>query len=46
MERMFHTPEGVRDVYNGECEQKLVLEERYIYSAQKLWVSGHRNTHL
>ena len=28
MERMFHTPEGVRDVYNGECEQKLVLEER------------------
>jgi ATP phosphoribosyltransferase regulatory subunit len=28
MERMFHTPEGVRDVYNSECEQKLVLEER------------------
>ena len=22
MERIFHTPEGVRDIYNGECSQK------------------------
>lgn len=29
MLRMFHTPEGVRDVYNGECEQKAVLEDRF-----------------
>jgi len=28
MDRMFHTPEGVRDVYNGECEQKMLLENR------------------
>lgn len=28
MERLIHTPEGVRDVYNGECAQKRVLQER------------------
>ncbi len=28
MERMIHTPEGVRDVYNGECAQKHELERR------------------
>ena len=22
MQRIFHTPEGVRDIYNGECSQK------------------------
>lgn len=27
MERMIHTPEGVRDVYNSECAQKRVLRE-------------------
>ncbi len=25
IEKMFHTPEGVRDVYNGECEKKRFL---------------------
>ncbi len=25
-ERLLHTPEGVRDIYNVECERKLVLE--------------------
>ncbi len=25
---LLHTPEGVRDIYNGECEKKIVLEER------------------
>ncbi|SFR96134.1 ATP phosphoribosyltransferase regulatory subunit [Anaeromicropila populeti] len=24
---LLHTPEGVRDIYNGECEQKLRLQE-------------------
>ena len=28
MQRLFHTPEGVRDVYNGECEQKLLLQSK------------------
>lgn len=28
MERVIHTPEGVRDIYNGECEQKRKLEKR------------------
>ena len=26
MEKMFHTPEGVRDIYNDECEQKQYLQ--------------------
>lgn len=26
--QLLHTPEGVRDIYNEECERKLVLEER------------------
>ena len=26
--RLLHTPEGVRDIYNSECEKKQVLQER------------------
>lgn len=25
---LLHTPEGVRDIYNGECEEKLLIQER------------------
>lgn len=28
MQRILHTPEGVRDIYSRECEQKLSLQER------------------
>lgn len=28
MQKILHTPEGVRDIYNRECEQKLALERR------------------
>lgn len=28
MQRMIHTPEGVRDVYNGECEKKRYLQAK------------------
>ncbi len=28
MQKILHTPEGVRDIYNRECEQKLLLQER------------------
>ena len=28
MQRIFHTPEGVRDIYNGECSRKRNLQER------------------
>ena len=35
MEKLLHTPEGVRDIYNVECGKKLALENRlkkhYIY---------------
>jgi len=27
MQKILHTPEGVRDIYNEECEKKLVLEK-------------------
>lgn len=28
MERLLHTPDGVRDIYNDECEKKLKLQNR------------------
>ena len=28
MQRIFHTPEGVRDIYNGECRQKRELQKK------------------
>ena len=28
MQRIFHTPEGVRDIYNGECSQKRKVQEK------------------
>lgn len=27
--QLLHTPEGVRDIYNEECEKKLILQERF-----------------
>ncbi len=27
MQKMIHTPEGVRDIYGAECEQKLALQD-------------------
>ncbi len=28
MEQLLHTPEGVRDIYNGECARKLTVERK------------------
>ena len=28
MEQKLHTPEGVRDIYNKECEIKLALQKK------------------
>ena len=28
MERLLHTPDGVRDIYNDECERKVRLQNR------------------
>ena len=25
--QLLHTPEGVRDIYNDECEKKLILQD-------------------
>ena len=27
-EKLLHTPEGVRDIYNSECRKKTALEEK------------------
>ena len=27
-DQMLQAPDGVRDIYNGECKQKLLLQER------------------
>ena len=29
MQRIFHTPEGVRDIYNGDCSQNLLLQTEF-----------------
>lgn len=37
MERkLLHTPEGVRDIYNGECEERLLIQER-LHNVLKLY---------
>ncbi len=28
MRQLLHTPEGVRDIYNRECRQKLAVQEK------------------
>lgn len=35
-ERLLHTPEGVRDIYNGECARKMVIQNR-IHDVLKLY---------
>jgi len=38
--RLLHTPDGVRDIYNGECQKKIVLQEK-LQDVLKLY--GYRN---
>ena len=28
--QLLHTPEGVRDIYNDECEKKLILQDELL----------------
>lgn len=39
-DQMLHTPDGVRDIYNGECRQKLLLQEK-LHAV--LWRYGYRD---
>lgn len=39
-QRLLHTPEGVRDIYNEECERKLVLQKKLL---EKLHSYGYRD---
>ena len=27
-DELLHTPDGVRDIYNGECTKKLIIQEK------------------
>lgn len=38
--KLLHTPEGVRDIYNSECEKKLYLQEKL---HKKLRLYGYRD---
>ena len=29
-QELLHTPEGVRDIYNDECERKIILEDKLL----------------
>ena len=33
--QLLHTPDGVRDIYNGECQKKLLLQEKLHHVQQK-----------
>ncbi len=35
MERIFHTPDGVRDIYDGECSRKKALQKRILSVFQR-----------
>ncbi len=35
IDKLLHTPEGVRDIYNAECERKLMLQE-HLHHVMKL----------
>lgn len=39
-QKLLHTPEGVRDIYNEECERKLTLQEQ-LHSVMRLY--GYRD---
>lgn len=39
MEKLLHTPEGVRDIYNVECGKKLALENRLKKNTAFIWIS-------
>ena len=30
--KLIHTPEGVRDIYNGECRRKLAVQEKILHA--------------
>ena len=30
--KLIHTPEGVRDIYNGECRRKLAVQEKILHT--------------
>ena len=46
MDRLIHTPEGVRDVYNQECTKKLYLENQIeqVFHAFDIRILKHRRS--
>ncbi len=46
MEQKLHTPEGVRDIYNKECEIKLTLQKKAQHRTSFLWLSGYSDSDI
>ena len=38
--KLIHTPEGVRDIYNGECRRKLAVQEKILHT---LYLYGYEH---
>ena len=38
--KLIHTPEGVRDIYNGECLRKLAVQEKILHT---LYLYGYEH---
>ena len=41
--KLIHTPEGVRDIYNGECRRKLAVQEKILHT---LYLYGYEHTQV
>lgn len=44
--QLLHTPEGVRDIYNEECEKKLELQDRLHKALKTTRIPQYSDTNL
>ena len=45
-EKLLHTPEGVRDIYNSECKRKSAVEKRIHHILELYGYQDMRHQHL
>lgn len=44
--QLLHTPEGVRDIYNDECEKKMLLQDQLYHILRLHVIIRFRRRHL
>lgn len=44
--QLLHTPEGVRDIYNDECEKKLILQDELLKVQKQYGLSPNPDTNI